>query len=96
MWIRLIEVRVLPGMLEKFRGVYNEQIVPNVKTHKGNIDVYLMESLDRENQVISFTSWETQADGDAYESSGAYVQNVNKVKQAFAEMPTLWSYEVKR
>jgi len=96
MWIRLIEVRIQPGMLEEMRKVYNEQIVPNVKTHQGNIDVYLMESLDRENQIISFTSWESQEYGDAYEASGAYVQNVNKVKQAFAEMPTLWSYEVKR
>jgi len=96
MWIRLIEVRIQPGMLEKMRKVYNEQIVPDVKARKGNIDVYLMESLDRESQVISFTSWENQEYGDAYEASGAYVQNVNKVKQAFAEMPTLWSYEVKR
>jgi quinol monooxygenase YgiN len=96
MWIRLIEVNVQPGKLEEARKIYNEEIVPVVKRHKGNIDVYLMESLDRENQVISFTSWESQADGDAYEGSGAYVQNVNKVKHAFAGMPTLWSYEVRR
>jgi quinol monooxygenase YgiN len=96
MWIRLIEVRIQPGKLEEYRKVYNEQIVPAVKAHKGNIDVFLMESLDREGQVISFTSWESQADGDAYERSGAYVQNVNKVKQAFVGMPTLWSYEVRR
>jgi quinol monooxygenase YgiN len=95
MWIRLIEVRIQPGKLEEMRRIYNEQIVPAVKAHKGNIDVFLMESLDREGQVISFTSWESQADGDAYEG-GAYVQNVNKVKHTFAGMPTLWSYEVKR
>ena len=96
MWIRFIEVMIQPGKLDEMRKIYNEQIVPAVKTHKGNIDVYLMESLDRENQVLSFTSWESQKDGDAYESSGAYVQNVNKVKHVFSGMPTLWSYEVKR
>jgi len=96
MWVRLIEVWIQPGKQGELRKIYNEQIVPAVKAHKGNIDVFLMESLDRENQVISFTSWESQADGDAYEGSGAYVQNVNKVKHTFVGMPTLWSYEVKR
>ena len=96
MWIRLIEITIQPSKLEEMRKIYNEQIVPNVKAHKGNIDVFLMESLERENQVISFTSWESEKDGDSYESSGAYVQNVNKVNHTFVGMPTLWSYEVKR
>jgi heme-degrading monooxygenase HmoA len=96
MWIRLIEVNIQAGKLDEARRIYNEQIVPNVKAQKGNIDVFLMESLDRENQVFSFTSWESQEDGDAYERSGAYVQNVEKVKHAFSGMPTLWSYEVRR
>jgi len=96
MWIRLIEMMIQPGKLEEMRKIYNEQIVPAVKAQKGNIDVYLMESLDRENQVISFTSWEKQQHGDDYEASGAYVQNFNRVKHTFSGMPTLWSYEVKR
>ena len=40
--------------------------------------------------------WESQVDGDTYEASRGYVQNVNKVKHTFVGMPTLWSYEVKR
>ena len=96
MWIRLIEVRIQPDKLEEMRRIYNEEIVPAVKAQKGNIDVFLMESLDREGQVFSFTSWESQADGDAYEASRGYFQNVNKVKHTFVGMPTLWSYEVKR
>jgi quinol monooxygenase YgiN len=96
MWIRLIEVKIQPDKLEEVRRIYNEQIVPAVKSHKGNIDVFLMESLDREGQVLSFTSWESQADGDAYEASRGYFHNVNKVRHAFLGMPTLWSYEVKR
>ena len=96
MWIRLIEVNIQPGKLDEMRRIYNEQIVPDVKARKGNIDVYLMESLDREGQILSFTSWESQADGDEYEASRGYFQNVNKVKHTFSGMPTLWSYEVRR
>jgi quinol monooxygenase YgiN len=96
MWIRLIEVRIQPDKLDELRKIYNEEIVPVVSSHKGNIEVLLMESQDRPGQIISFTSWESQEDGDAYEGSGTYVKMVNKVKHTFVGMPTLWSYEVKK
>lgn len=96
MWIRLIEVKIKHDKLDEARKIYNEEIAPTVKTQKGNIDMFLMESKDRECVVISFTSWETQENGEAYEKSGTYVKMVNKVKHTFAGMPTLWSYEVKK
>ena len=96
MWIRLIEVKIKHDKLDEARKIYNEEILPTVKMQKGNIDMFLMESNDRECVVISFTSWETQENGEAYEKSGTYVKMVNKVKHTFAGMPTLWSYEVKK
>ena len=96
MWIRLIEVKIKHDKLDEARKIYNEEIAPTVKTQKGNIDMFLMESNDKEGVVISFTSWETQENGEAYEKSGTYVKMVNKVKHTFAGMPTLWSYEVKK
>ncbi len=96
MWIRLIEVKILSDKLDEARTIYNEEITPTVKTQKGNVDMFLMESMDRENEVVSFTSWDNQEDGDAYEASGTYVEMVNKVKHTFAGAPTLWSYDVKK
>ena len=96
MWIRLIEVKIQPDKLDEARKIYNEEIVPTVKTQKGNVDMFLMESMDREGEMVSFTSWDSKEDGDAYEASGTYVEMVNKVKHTFAGMPTLWSYEVKK
>ena len=96
MWIRLIEVKIQHEKLDEARKIYNEEIVPTVKKQKGNMDSFLMESKDRQGVVISFTSWETQENGDAYEKSGTYVKMINKVKHTFAAMPTLWSYEVKK
>jgi quinol monooxygenase YgiN len=96
MWIRLIEVHIDPDKTDEFRKIYNEEIVPVLKAQKGNIDAFLMESQDRPGQLISFTSWKRREDGDVYESSGDYVKNINKVKHTFTEMPTLWSYVVKK
>ncbi len=96
MWIRLIEVKIQPDKLDEARKIYNEEIVPTVKTQKGNVDMFLMESMDREGEMVSFTSWDSKEDGDTYEASGTYVEMVNKVKHTFAGMPTLWSYDVKK
>jgi len=96
MYVRIIEVRIQPDKLDEFRKIYNEEIAPAVKAQKGNIEVFLMESQDRPGQINSFTSWESQEDGDAYERSGTYVQMANKAKHTFVGMPTLWSYDVKK
>ena len=95
MWIRLIQVKTQLDKMDEARKIYQEQIAPTVKSQKGNIDVFLMESMDKEGEVISFTSWESQEDGDTYEASGTCVEMVNKIKHTFAGIPTLWSYEVK-
>lgn len=54
-----------------------------------------MELIDKDEEFISLTSWDSKANGDTYESSGTYPEMVNKVKFAFATPPTLKSYEVK-
>ena len=96
MWVRTIEIMIQLDKLDEARRIYNDEILPTVKAQKGNVDIFLMESLDREGMVISFTSWESQEDADAYEGSGTYVEMVNKVKHTFAGTPTLWSYEVRK
>ena len=97
MWVRTIEVKIQSDKLDEARKIYNDQIVPTVKAQKGNVDVFLMESMDREGMVISFTSWASQQDeAHAYEGSGIYVDMVNRVKHTFAGTPTLWSYVVRK
>ena len=96
MWVRIIEMDIQRDKMDELRKIYNEEVVPVVRSRKGNIDVFMMESQDRPGQVMSFTSWESQEDGDAYERSGTYVKMVNKVKHTFVGTPTLWSYEVRR
>jgi quinol monooxygenase YgiN len=96
MWVRIIEAKIQTDKMDEARKIYNEEVVPVVKAQNGNIDIFLMESVDREGEVISFTSWESKEAGDAYEESKTYVKMVDKVKQTFVDAPTLWSYEVKK
>jgi quinol monooxygenase YgiN len=96
MWVRIIEMDIQRDKMDELRRIYNEEIVPIVKSQKGNIEIFLMESQDRPGQVMSFTSWEGQEDGDTYERSRAYDKMVNKIKHTFVGVPTLWSYEVRK
>ncbi len=96
MWVRLTFAKIQLEKMDEIRQIYNEDIVPTVRAQKGNVDVFFLESVEEEGEVISFTSWDRKEDGDKYEASGTYVEMVNKVKHTFAGPPTLKSYEVKK
>ena len=96
MWVRLTFAKIQPDKMDEFRKIYNEELVPIIKAQKGNVDVFVMESVDEEGEGISLTSWDSKEDGDKYEASGTYVEMVNKVRHTFASPPTLKSYEVKK
>lgn len=96
MWVRLTFVKVQLDKLDELRKDYYEELVPTVKAQKGNIDIFMLEPVDENDEFISFTSWDNKENGDAYESSGTYLEMVKKVKYGFAGPPTLKSYEVKK
>ena len=95
MWVRLTFVKLQKDKVDELRKIYYEEIVPTVKAQKGNVDMYLMEPIDEDEDFISMTSWDNKTNGDAYESSGTYKEMVNKAAFGFAGPPTIKSYEVK-
>ncbi|HET8906829.1 MAG TPA: hypothetical protein VFN11_07680, partial [Ktedonobacterales bacterium] len=73
--------------------IYNESILPAVKAASGNHGVYLLID-SASGKGMSITLWNTQADGESYDSSGAYREQVAKVAPFFAAPPSLATYEV--
>ncbi len=96
MWMRLAFVKVLPGKTDELRKVYYEEIESGVKSQRGNLDTFLLESTDAEDEIISLTSWESKEDAEAYGSSASYAEMVNKVKHVFGGPPTIKLYEIKK
>jgi len=96
MWVRLTFVKIQPDKLDEARRIYYEEIVPTVKAQQGNVDIYLLESIDEAGDAISLNAWESKEDGDSYEATGTYAEMVNKVKHTFTAPPTLKSYEVRK
>lgn len=90
---RVTSVSVQPDKVAEVTRIYNESILPTVKAASGNRGVFLL--IDAASgKGMSITVWNTQADGEAYDSSGSYREQVAKVATFFSAPPSLASYEV--
>jgi heme-degrading monooxygenase HmoA len=93
MFARVTTVSVQPEQVANVSRIYNESILPAVKAASGNRGVYLL--IDpTSGKGMSITLWENQADGEAYDSSGTYREQVGKVSPYFNGAPTLATYEL--
>lgn len=94
MVVRLTSLMVAPDKAEEAKRIYREEVISEVKKQHGNEDVMLLEPSDGSTEYVSVTTWKTQADADAYESSGIYKELVNKLKDLFSGKPDLKKYKV--
>jgi len=92
MIVRLTYLSFLPQNLVQAKKVFEEEIVPVVRRQRGNIDCRLLEPIEKTDDYISMTTWETKADADAYNSSGIYRGLVEKVRKDLSKDPVLKVY----
>jgi heme-degrading monooxygenase HmoA len=52
----------------------------------------MLEPVDKADDYISMTLWESKEDADAYQSSGVYKELVDRVKDSYAKNPVLKVY----
>jgi heme-degrading monooxygenase HmoA len=93
-WIRLTYFKIQPEKIAEMKKIYYDEILPVVREQWGNVDIFLLEPVDKEDEFISCTMWESQADGDIYEASGVYGEAVDKISHTFDGPATLKSYEI--
>lgn len=93
MHARVTTVSVQPDKVAETTRIYNESIVPAVKAANGNQGILLLTD-PASGKALSITIWNSQADGEAYDSSGSYREQVGKISQFFAGPPSLATYEV--
>jgi len=92
MYVRLTYLNFLPGKVEEAKKIYNNELVPVVKQQKGNLDCRMLEPVDKADDYISMTLWDSKEDADAYQSSGVYKQLVDRVKDSYSKNPVLKVY----
>ena len=92
MFVRLTFCKFTPESINEALNIYKKEVVPVVSKQKGNIGIRMLEPVDKSDDFISVTEWSTQADADAYESSGLYKSMVGKIVDLVAKPPVLRSY----
>jgi heme-degrading monooxygenase HmoA len=94
MIVRLTFCKFLPDRIAEAKRIYIQEVVPAVKKQKGNMEVRLLEPVEKTDDYISITEWKTKADADAYHTSGVYKSLVNKLQGFFTKQPELKAYSV--
>jgi heme-degrading monooxygenase HmoA len=93
MHARVTTVQLRPDTLDASIGLYQQEILPVIKAQPGNQGIYLFTDRTTGNGV-SITLWTSEADAQAYETTGTYRQLVAKLAPNFAAPPTLATYDV--
>ena len=93
MHARVTTVQLRPDTLDASIGLYQQETVPVITSQPGYQGVYLFTDQVTGNGV-SIMLWNSEAEAQAYETSGIYRQLVAKLASNFAAPPTLATYDV--
>jgi heme-degrading monooxygenase HmoA len=94
MFARLTFISIQPERMEELKRIYNEEILPVVKSQKGNVGIWLLEPTNSADEYISLTEWTSEEEANAYEASGTYRTLVDKIKDMYTAKPVLKTYNV--
>ena len=95
MYLRIVSMKIQENMLDEFKKVYLEKIIPSLKDTEGCRHVFLSESVSEKDEFISVTIWDSKKDADKYESSGKFEELVGEIKHTFSQF-YLWKMELEK
>ena len=93
MIVRLVSFAVSPDKVEAMKKFHNEEAVPVVRSQKGNLDCRLLEPVNKDDDYISMTTWDSRENADAYQNAGVYKKLVEKARPLFKSDPALQVYK---
>ncbi len=80
MFMRLVQLNVEKKEIDKFREIYQGDIIDRLQNTLGCRFAGLIESGAEESEFISLTLWDEQKQAESYEKSGVYEELLSKVK----------------
>ena len=93
MFMRFVQLKVLPESIEAFERFYEFRIAPFLLDEPGCIFARLIQSDASSNKFLSFTLWKSHAEAEAYESSGHF-DEILKENEPFLEDTTEWKIQL--
>jgi heme-degrading monooxygenase HmoA len=87
MFMRTVHLRLDPNRLLELRQMYPAVIIAELSHTPGCLYAGLLQSVDHPDIGISLTLWNSAADAEAYERSGAYQKLLAQSRPYLAETP---------
>jgi heme-degrading monooxygenase HmoA len=86
MYLRLLSLKIQPGRMDDFVKIYQQEILPHLKTVRGCRYAYLTTSTEEKNEAISITIWNSRQEVEEYENSGRFKSFLDKAKPTFSDL----------
>lgn len=93
MHARVTTVPINTAKIAEATTIYDANIGPSMAANKGFRGALLLTD-ETTGEGVSITLWDTEADGVAYEGSGSYKAQIDKLRSLFAGAPSLKTYTV--
>lgn len=77
MLMRLVEAILKPETVDEFRAIYQNKIIAVLEQTPGCLFAGLLQSVDKTNQLVSLTLWESKGDARSYVESGTFQKNLD-------------------
>lgn len=71
-YVRIVTLRVDPDRVEEFREIYENRIIPALRSTQGCQGIFLAEGAQDPNSFLSVTVWGREEDSVRYELSGTF------------------------
>ena len=85
-WLRTVSMKVREEKLEEFKRIYKERAVPALREVKGCLFIFLTQRVEKRNEVISVTIWESKEAAESYESGGLFQKLLESLKHTLSEL----------
>lgn len=84
LFVRIVSAHIRPGMIEEFKRVYRDEVIPILRAAEGCLYAALTENANDAEHPISLTIWNSVHDAELYEASGAFKSLTEKVAYTFS------------
>jgi quinol monooxygenase YgiN len=86
MYLRLLSLKIKPGMMDEFQQIYQDKILPALKSIKGCRYAYLTSSIENNHESVSITIWDNRSDLEQYEKEGIFAGLLEQVKHTLSDL----------
>ena len=85
-YVRVVSHRIREGSRGEFRRIYEQDILPILRTLEGCRRAYLVEDPNDETKMLSVTAWTSQRDAERYEQSGQFSTLLSKLEPTLSDL----------